>query len=61
MPKAKTLADKLLLGPGMTAALINAPKDAPDLPRARSPKDADAVVVFAAHGRDLARVPDRVR
>jgi hypothetical protein len=60
MPKAKKLADKLLLKPGMTAALINAPAKVPDLPRARDAKSADAVIVFAAHARDLARVPKSI-
>jgi hypothetical protein len=60
MPKAKTLADKLLLKPGQTAALINPPAGAPDLPPGK-PADATAVVVFAARQKDLAKVPARVR
>src|SRR5512140_2799002 len=57
MPKAKTLAEKLLLKPGETAKLINAPKDAPDLPKG---EPARAVIVFAAKARNLARVPKAV-
>jgi hypothetical protein len=57
MPKAKTLADKLLLKPGETAKVINAPKDAPSLPTG---EPAKAVIVFAARAKDLARVPKSV-
>jgi len=54
MPKAKSVAEKLLLKPGMTIAALNAPKDAPPLgPAAKNVETADAVVVFAVHAADL--------
>ena len=65
MPKAKNIADKLLLKRGMTIAAVNAPAGIPDLgPRAKSVKDADAVVVFAAKAKEVAvpkAVPQRAR
>jgi hypothetical protein len=64
MAKAKTLADKLLLKAGMTAALINAPShldSAADLPRTQRAAEADAVLVFASKARDLQKVPERLK
>jgi hypothetical protein len=61
MPKAKSIADKLLLKPGMTVAAVNAPGDAPPLgPAAKSVNRADAVVVFAVHAAQVS-VPRGIR
>ena len=55
MPKAKSVADKLLLKPGMTVAAVNQPKDVGELgPKAKALKDADAVVVFAPRAGEVA-------
>lgn len=61
MPKAKTLADKLLFKPGMTAALINPPAGLPDLPRTQRTGEADAVLLFASRARDLEKLPERFK
>ena len=58
MPKAKSVAEKLLLKPGMTIATVNAPRDAPALgPVAKDVETADAVVVFAVHAAEV-KIPE---
>jgi hypothetical protein len=55
MAKAKTVADKLLLRPGMTVAAVGQPKDVGALgPKAKSVQQADAVVVFATTSKKVA-------
>ncbi len=52
MPKAKTLADKLLLKKGQGARLVNAPDPAPEIPAGD-----DATILFATTHKDLGKAP----
>jgi hypothetical protein len=56
MPKAKTIADKLLIKPGMTVAVVNAPKGLESVEGAALAKDvksASAALLYAATAADV--------
>ncbi len=53
MAKAKTLADKLLLKPGQTVQVVNAPKGLGEVEGAESAKKGDVVLVYATTSGDV--------
>jgi hypothetical protein len=56
MAKAKTLADKLLLKPGQTVRVVNAPDDVATIDGAETvTKGGDVVLVYAVTTNDVQR------
>jgi hypothetical protein len=58
MPKAKTLADKLLIKPGVTIAVVNPQAGLSAVEgavSAKAPKDAGAVLLYAVVAKDAER------